>query len=590
MSRDGQPLCVWTTDSGKFAAYVRPELLRRLAAEAWIGFKRVPRRGLEIGGLLLGRMDQRGGLTNFWIDGFELLESEHRSGPSYILSESDFARLDAMIARHGSSCLGMFRSHTRTEPPVVLSADADLIEQHFGKSETLFLILVPIKGSAALFARSEGSLNCVYEFALASTATPRTETTQVEDAQTAVEAQALPESVPPLALPGCVGIAGEPPDAPPALTEEQPPYSRKLFGYDMKNAMWVIAGMVIPLALVLATSMFSPSVSRSAARKNNPLPRYLQLTVDQAGKSLTLHWDPNSPAIQNAERAILHVEDGEFQTDRHLAQRDLQNGVFTYQPKSSGVLFQIEIYSQQPSAFGVVQATNLARAPAAAPIQSARADATTWRPPEIPARTSHADDQNAFSADQGTRADPDPKAVPFNRTQPPREASSIERSQPAPANRSPAAIAVAPTEPPVFASPDPAVSNPAQAPQPRLSVDVSTEPVSVSLLGRFVEKIPLLRRTRKPVTADPVPIHEAQPSLDSEVSKRIAEPVSIGVKVSVADTGAVKDAEVVDYGEPPNWSAANAALDAARHWTFQPARIEDAAVSSEIILRFRFRP
>src|SRR5690348_8424495 len=156
MSTDGQPLCVWTTDTRSFAVHIHAELLRRIAAEAWIGFKRVPRRGLEIGGILLGRRERQSRLTRLWIDSFELLESEHRSGPSYVLSELDWARLDTLLAMQGPSCIGVFRSHTRSEPPVPQKADADLLGRSSLEDNALFLILVPVKGSACLFARSSG--------------------------------------------------------------------------------------------------------------------------------------------------------------------------------------------------------------------------------------------------------------------------------------------------------------------------------------------------------------------------------------------------------------------------------------------------
>jgi outer membrane biosynthesis protein TonB len=64
----------------------------------------------------------------------------------------------------------------------------------------------------------------------------------------------------------------------------------------------------------------------------------------------------------------------------------------------------------------------------------------------------------------------------------------------------------------------------------------------------------------------------------------------VNVKVRVAESGAVMLAEVEDYGDPPNWRLAAAALDAARRWTFEPARVEDTAVPSDVILHFRFTP
>ena len=85
----------------------------------------------------------------------------------------------------------------------------------------------------------------------------------------------------------------------------------------------------------------------------------------------------------------------------------------------------------------------------------------------------------------------------------------------------------------------------------------------------------------------PVPIYQAQPSLKAPASSLI-RPVSIGIKIDVNESGAVTYAEVADYGDPPNFTLVNASLAAAQRWTFMPARLRDAAVSSQAILHFNF--
>ena len=101
----------------------------------------------------------------------------------------------------------------------------------------------------------------------------------------------------------------------------------------------------------------------------------------------------------------------------------------------------------------------------------------------------------------------------------------------------------------------------------------------------------MLRRLRKSEKfAEPVPVFQAQPTFKMPDHQSLVRPVSVGVRVYVEESGTVRSAEVVEYGEPPNFSLANAALAAARLWTFEPARLEDAPVSSEVILHFRFTP
>jgi hypothetical protein len=120
---------------------------------------------------------------------------------------------------------------------------------------------------------------------------------------------------------------------------------------------------------------------------------------------------------------------------------------------------------------------------------------------------------------------------------------------------------------------------------------MSAEPVPASRVSRVVGKIPLVRRlNRSNRVASPVPVFEARPKVQLSPADRPAGPVAVNVKVRVAESGAVMLAEVEDYGDPPNWRLAAAALDAARRWTFEPARVEDTAVPSDVILHFRFTP
>jgi hypothetical protein len=116
------------------------------------------------------------------------------------------------------------------------------------------------------------------------------------------------------------------------------------------------------------------------------------------------------------------------------------------------------------------------------------------------------------------------------------------------------------------------------------------EMVSGSALGRAVGRIPLVRRLRKQdETMAPVPIYQPQPILKAP-GLSLIRPVSIGIKVDVNKSGAVTFAEVEDYGDPPNFTLVNASLAAAQRWTFMPARLRDAAVSSQAILHFDFTP
>src|ERR1700676_1571856 len=138
-----QPFCAWAQASRNFAIQIPAEVIGSLATESLVALKRVPRRGLETGGILLGRTEFRDTTTTFWIEGFVPIESEHRFGPSYLLSDSDFARLQTELTKNATASLGIYRSQTRSEQLAIQEADAGLLEKCFGVSDNLFLMLAP---------------------------------------------------------------------------------------------------------------------------------------------------------------------------------------------------------------------------------------------------------------------------------------------------------------------------------------------------------------------------------------------------------------------------------------------------------------
>src|SRR5437879_2242116 len=75
------------------------DLVMRMGMAVREGFKSLRRRGLETGGLLVGatRKD-RGGRLVIDVRDFEPVESEHATGPSYMLSDLDRRLLESRIA------------------------------------------------------------------------------------------------------------------------------------------------------------------------------------------------------------------------------------------------------------------------------------------------------------------------------------------------------------------------------------------------------------------------------------------------------------------------------------------------------------
>ena len=135
----------WNSPRVSVAIRMDVEVGRRLASVVTAGFDALPPRGLEVGGLLLGRFTPEDRPTTI-IEDFEPIESEHRRGPSYTLSERDrrllAKRLRARANLGGLDVVGYWRSHTR--PGLYLDQDDySTILTYFTYPSQVFLLVKP---------------------------------------------------------------------------------------------------------------------------------------------------------------------------------------------------------------------------------------------------------------------------------------------------------------------------------------------------------------------------------------------------------------------------------------------------------------
>src|SRR4051812_27407774 len=96
-------LCGWVSPEDGRRILLSATLVRELRSRAIEGFISLPKRGVEIGGILFGHV--RGGHVQgapVQIEGFEEAACEHRYGPSYALSDADRAQLSELLAKRQS--------------------------------------------------------------------------------------------------------------------------------------------------------------------------------------------------------------------------------------------------------------------------------------------------------------------------------------------------------------------------------------------------------------------------------------------------------------------------------------------------------
>lgn len=329
-----------------------PEVMERLRMESAIAFEKIPRRGLEIGGILLGGKHIEENAITFWVEEFRPVPSDYCQGPSYLVTESDLARLRDEAARFGEGCIGIYRSQTRTRQLSLDPLDLRAFEECFGDGHGLFLMLKSALGGAAFFARENGEMKCVRELALPVGST-RIMLRPGQPPRTADQRSPRMKSLP----------------APTARSAEMPAKLRE----GAKKVGWYTLAVVAMLALSSAVSALTATLVRGTSRSAAP-PKVVDLKIQPAGSSIRLSWDRDSLPLQEAARVVLHVQDGDYQTERNLTAAEVRSGGITYAPRSAEVFFRIEAYPVGPDATGSLRVINfLSRSAPPAPAPAAAA-------------------------------------------------------------------------------------------------------------------------------------------------------------------------------------------------------------------------
>jgi hypothetical protein len=109
------------------------------------GYRKIPHGGIEEGGLLFGKIDEKG--TR--IEAFRPIQCEHAEGPSFLLSARDLEGLSGQLAGSatdlelaGLDPVGWFLAHTRS-PLVLTEREFQLCERYFSRPGMLTVLVKP---------------------------------------------------------------------------------------------------------------------------------------------------------------------------------------------------------------------------------------------------------------------------------------------------------------------------------------------------------------------------------------------------------------------------------------------------------------
>ncbi len=118
------------------------------------------------------------------------------------------------------------------------------------------------------------------------------------------------------------------------------------------------------------------------------------------------------------------------------------------------------------------------------------------------------------------------------------------------------------------------------------------EPIRASLFRRTVHHIPLLSKLQKSRFKEgddfipAQPIHLDTLSVSPEELPALPNRIPVDLRIRITKEGKVSEAEMISRSVTPG--LAESTIHATTHWDFEPARIGDKAVASEMFVHFTF--
>jgi hypothetical protein len=571
----------------------------------------------EAGGVLVGSISpgSNGSTPDVSVELFLPIACSDSEGPLYRLSESDKEAMREQLKGVGVSSMvvGLYRTNFRHGVQLD-EADETLATELLAQPGSLFLVVQPDAGDgpqATLFLRGlesichEPALTFPFDYVqLRGLRAPHASAHHEPPAQTAEP------------------IDDDPIDhALPAILPPSPAVRK-----------WVLAGgMAALLALAFAAgktwvarrpaAATTQAATTQAATTQAPAADVrsgiFNLKAVKEQDHLRITWDPRVLPLDTRE-GVLRITDGQMKTQIPMDASAVSQGSVEYYPKSG--FLQLDLRIANLSDMVMVAGFNAA-SPLASPSpvtqiaknEAPRAKATPQPqlPPGVAGAPIRAQSPEAAASQPAATLQP-PALRPAATEQPPVSESDptpetpasqpasapkqfqLPRSEPPPSTPVLTAAAALPqgAVPPAASLPQTAATrfNP---PPPAPAAQSTTPPVQPAPAKPAALSTPSVQSAPS-ATSSPADFMEPQvkervlPVVSASVLRLISPAVVVNVKVQIDDQGKVVKAESLTHGPPLVNTLADAAVEAARHWRFVPARRGNQNVASETVLNFAF--
>jgi hypothetical protein len=386
----GLPFYVWEVPGKPISIQLHFDVIDRVSPDILRGLGALKRRGAEVGGILLGSI-QDGPHPKVIVEDFVSVQSEYLTGPSYNLSPNDLVGFEAVLERCKSdptgklSVVGFYRSHTRDEL-YMDDADLALANRYFSEPGNVFMLIKPFATRPCIggfFFWEDGQIyreSTYLQFPFdrrelgggETRLAPPTRNPQAEGSGSPLPPYTPAAEREPELLVAAEQSWQQPPQATRtsslsilAATEEQARPSNKLqWRWLLVPGFLAIAGVS---GFVAYRNLDSAKASGGLISGDPALP--LKLSVSERKSQLDVTWDRNAQSVTRARRGVLSISDGSKRRDLELSGPQLRNGRVLYSRLSGDVNLRLEVFPDgQPSVVESIRIIST-EAPPAEPLR-----------------------------------------------------------------------------------------------------------------------------------------------------------------------------------------------------------------------------
>lgn len=372
----------WEPPGKSIRIHLDLDTVDRMMHHVLDGFGSVPKRGAEVGGILIGSTDQSSGKLEVTITDFLPVPCSHRFGPSYVLSNDDVDGMASTVLSAGATCVGYYRSNTR-ERMSLGPEDLEYCQSYFPGPDHVVLLIRPsaMQASRAGFHfYEEGALvdPTPLEFPFRRSELESGEAPQrrpLGERRPSASPSPIPQpaaAIPPppaaarahgregLASIQEAALAREPlaapqhhPQHPPQQQQFSPlppaphldyPVPSLAGGIPRTKRNWVwfpLSFLFLLLGLLLG---YLAATTFNGGKTASQDPYSLSLGVERRQSDLIVRWDRTNGAVRTSSKGVLDIQDGPYSKRVDLDSSQLQTGSVIYRFSSPKGKFKLEIY------------------------------------------------------------------------------------------------------------------------------------------------------------------------------------------------------------------------------------------------------